>query len=50
MSIYTIPPQANPDKANLFPELNTVQLFKLTPEEVAFLEESYIPHSIVGHN
>jgi 1-deoxyxylulose-5-phosphate synthase len=23
---------------------------KLTPEEMAFLEEPYIPHSIVGHN
>jgi len=23
---------------------------KLTPEEVAFLEEPYVPHSIVGHN
>ncbi|SMQ77515.1 Predicted oxidoreductase [Bacillus sp. OV166] len=23
---------------------------KLTPEEIAFLEEPYVPHSIVGHN
>lgn len=23
---------------------------KLTPEEVAFLEEPYVPHPIVGHN
>ncbi|WP_152401644.1 aldo/keto reductase [Paenibacillus cellulositrophicus] len=24
--------------------------FKLTPEEVSFLEEPYVPHPIVGHN
>jgi 1-deoxyxylulose-5-phosphate synthase len=23
---------------------------KLSPEEIAFLEEPYVPHSIVGHN
>ena len=23
---------------------------KLTPEEIAYLEEQYVPHEIVGHN
>jgi 1-deoxyxylulose-5-phosphate synthase len=23
---------------------------KLTPEEIAFLEDPYVPHPIVGHN
>lgn len=23
---------------------------KLTPEEIAYLEEPYVPHGIVGHN